>query len=62
MTTGMWGYDSTAAWMRYFRKPSPAYLRAPAEACMITGLSVSAAASMMAWTCSRLLTLKAGMP
>lgn len=37
-------------------------LRAPALACMITGLSVSAAASMMAWTCSRLLTLNAGRP
>ena len=26
------------------------------------GAPVSVAASMMAWTCSRLLTLKAGMP
>ena len=33
-------------WWR--RKASPAYLRAPAEACMITGASSSAAASMMA--------------
>ncbi len=29
---------------------------------MITGLSVSAAAAMIAWTCSRLLTLNAGRP
>jgi hypothetical protein len=41
---------------------APAYLRAPAEACTITGLSVSSAASMMARICSRLLTLKAGTP
>ena len=29
---------------------------------MITGASTSAAADMIAWTCSRLLTLNAGMP
>jgi hypothetical protein len=44
------------------RKASPAYFRAPADACMMTGLSVSAAASMMACTCSRLFTLNAGRP
>ena len=37
-------------------------LRAPVEACRITGLRVSSAASMMAWICSRLLTLNAGTP
>jgi hypothetical protein len=41
---------------------SPAYLRAPALACRITGASTSAAAVITACTCSRLLTLNAGMP
>ena len=43
-------------------KGSPAYLRAPALACRMTGAPTSAAAVMTACTCSRLLTLKAGMP
>jgi hypothetical protein len=43
-------------------KGSPAYFRAPALACTITGAPVSMAASITACTCSRLLTLKAGMP
>src|SRR3989344_2650755 len=43
-------------------KDSPAYLRAPAEACRITGAPTSSAAAITAWTCSRLLTLNAGMP
>ena len=62
MTTGTSGYSSSAASMRWRRKGSPAYFRAPAEPCMITGLSTSWAACMMAWICSRLLTLKAGRP
>jgi hypothetical protein len=51
-----------AASIKWRRKNSPVYLRAPAEACMMTGAPTSAAASMMAWTCSRLLTLNAGTP
>ena len=58
----MSGYISTAASTMWRRKGSPAYLRAPAEACRITGLSVATAACMIAWICSRLLTLKAGTP
>src|SRR5215212_1261356 len=48
--------------MRWYRKRSLAYLRAPREAWMITGDSVSRAASMIACTCSRLLTLNAPTP
>ncbi|MNT11370.1 hypothetical protein D3C72_1462450 [compost metagenome] len=62
ITIGMCGYISAAAWIRCLMKASPAYLRAPALACRMTGAPVSLAASMTAWTCSRLLTLKAGMP
>jgi hypothetical protein len=62
ITTGISGNSSMAARIRWRRKGAPAYLRAPAEACTITGLSVSAAASMMARICSRLLTLNAGTP
>ena len=47
---------------RWRMKGSPAYLRAPAEACKITGLSVSSAACRMAWICSMLLMLNAGTP
>ena len=36
----MSGYVSTAASTSWRRNGSPAYLRAPAEACRITGLSV----------------------
>ena len=49
-----------AASRRCLRKCALAYFRAPAEAYTITGLSVASAASMIARTCSRLLTLKAG--
>jgi hypothetical protein len=56
------GYTSVAASMRWYRKRSPEYLRAPREAWMMTGDSVSRAASMIAWTCSRLLTLNAPTP
>ena len=62
MTTGMCGQVSTAASIRWRRNGSPAYFRAPAEPCRITGLSHSCAAPMMACTCSMLFTLKAGMP
>src|SRR3989344_2334332 len=62
MTTGMCAHSSIAARIRWRRNGAPAYLRAPAEACTITGLSVSAAASMIARICSRLLTLNAGTP
>ena len=62
ITMGMSGYISTAASTILRRKGSPAYLRAPAEACRITGLSVLSGACMMAWICSRLFTLKAGTP
>ena len=62
ITTGMCGNSSTAARIRWRRKGAPAYLRAPAEAWTMTGLSVSSAASMMARICSRLLTLNAGQP
>ena len=48
--------------IRCLMKDSPAYLRAPALACRITGAPVSSAAAITACTCSRLLTLKAGMP
>ena len=41
-------------------KGSPAYLRAPALACRMTGAPTSSAALITACTCSRLLTLKAG--
>jgi len=61
-TTGICGYDSTAACTILRRKASPAYLRAPAEACRITGLEAASAACMIAWICSRLLTLNAGTP
>ena len=47
-TTGRSGCDSTAASTMCRRYGSPAYLRAPAEACRMTGLSVACAASMMA--------------
>ena len=40
ITIGMSGYISTAASTILRRNGSPAYLRAPAEACRITGLSV----------------------
>ena len=62
IATGMAGYCSTAACTMWRRNASPAYLRAPAEPCRITGLSVSSAACMIAWICSRLLMLNAGMP
>src|SRR5579859_1856354 len=62
MTTGMCGYISTAASIRWRRNGSPAYFLAPAEACMITGEFVSSAACMIAWICSKLLTLNAGTP
>ena len=58
----MCGYISTAASTIRRRKGSPAYFRAPAEACRIAGLSQASAACMMAWICSRLFTLKAGRP
>ncbi len=46
--------------IRCFRKPLALHTsEALPKLRIITGLSVSAAASMMAWTCSRLLTLKA---
>ena len=61
-TMGMSGYVSTAACTSWRRNGSPAYLRAPAEPCRITGLSVSSAACMIAWICSMLLTLNAGTP
>ena len=48
MQTGTSGQVSTAASMMWRRKASPAYLRAPALACMITGAPTSAAAVMMA--------------
>ena len=38
------------------------YERAPRDAWMITGEEVSRAASMIAWICSMLLTLKAPTP
>ncbi len=60
--TGMSGYCSMAASTSLRRKGSPAYLRAPAEACRMTGLLQASAACMMAWICSMLLTLKAGRP
>ena len=60
--TGMCGYISTAASTMWRRNGSPAYFRAPAEPCRITGLSVASAACMIAWICSRLFTLNAGMP
>jgi hypothetical protein len=43
-------------------KRSLAYFLAPLEAWMMTGDSVSLAASMIACTCSRLLTLNAPTP
>ena len=62
MHTGMCGYCSSAASTSLRRNGSPAYLRAPAEACRITGLAQASAACMMACTCSMLLTLNAGTP
>lgn len=59
---GRSGYASTAACSRWRRNGSPAYLRAPAEICTMTGLAVAWAAARIAWSCSRLLTLKAGTP
>ncbi len=60
--TGTSGYASSAARSRWRMNGSPAYFRAPADTCTIAGLSVSRAASMTAWICSRLFTLKAGRP
>ena len=57
MHTGMCGNSSIAAKIMCFKKFDPAYLRAPAEACTITGLSDASAACIMARICSRLLTL-----
>ena len=51
-----------AAEIKWRKNASPAYLRAPADACMMTGEPTSSAAIMMACTCSKLLTLKAGNP
>ena len=62
ITSGTFGHDSIAASIRCLMKGSPAYLRAPALAWRMTGAPTSSAAVMTAWTCSRLLTLKAGMP
>jgi hypothetical protein len=58
----MSGQISAAASTRCRRNASPAYLRAPADAWRITGLSVSSAACMIAWICSMLFTLNAGTP
>ena len=62
ITSGTCGQLSMAAWMRCLMKGSPAYLRAPALACRMTGAPTSAAAVITACTCSRLLTLNAGIP
>ncbi len=62
ITSGTSGQVSIAAWIRCLMKASPAYFRAPALACRITGAPTSAAAPITACTCSRLLTLKAGIP
>ena len=62
MAMGMSGHVSTAASTRWRRNASPAYVRAPADPCRMTGLSTCAAASMMPWICSMLFTLNAGRP
>ena len=48
ITSGMCGHDSTAAWIRCLMKGSPAYLRAPALACRMTGAPTSSAAVITA--------------
>jgi hypothetical protein len=61
-TTGISGYSSVAASIRWWRKRSSVYERAPRDACTITGDDVSRAASMIAWICSMLFTLNAPTP